>query len=59
MTKETRHPYKNFNRKHTFTSTRIVALRAMFETFNGVALKLVKFLFQKKSKYQVMPKLFK
>ena len=49
MPKETKHPYKNFfNRKHTFTSTRMVALRAMFETFNDTALKLVQFLFHKK-----------
>jgi len=49
MPKETKHPYKNFfNRKHTFTSTRMVALRAMFETFNDTALKLVQFLFHTK-----------
>lgn len=48
MPKETQHPYKNFNRKHTFTSTRMVALRPMFETFNDIALKLLQLLFYRK-----------
>jgi hypothetical protein len=41
--------YKNFfNRKHTFTSTLMAALRAMFETFDDTAVKLVQFLFHTK-----------
>jgi len=49
MPKETKHPCKNFfNRKHTFTSTRMLALRATFETFYDIELKLVQFLFRTK-----------
>jgi hypothetical protein len=41
-------PYKNFNGKHTFTSTLKAALTAMFEIFDDIALKLLPFLFHTK-----------